>query len=689
MSRPGAAYPLGGSGVGPYFGNDFRAAYLPGATLKGNGQAVGLLEFDGYYASDVSRYESNASLPSVPLNIVLLDGLDGSAGSNNVEPALDIEVTVAMAPGLSQIVVYEGGYADDILNQMAVDNTAAQLSSSWSWGAPDAGADQIFQEFAAQGQSFFQASGDNGAYSGSIDSPAEDPYITVVGATTLTTSGSTSNRVAETAWNWYTTGSGTNGTGGGTSTFYSIPDWQRTVSMATNGGSKSMRNLPDVAMVGDQIWVNYNNGSAAVFGGTSVSTPLWAAFTALINEEAAARGRTSVGFVNPALYGFGAGTNYAALFHDITTGNNTNPASPSRFQAVAGYDLCTGWGTPSGQALIDALAGSADALRVTPGFGFLASGLVGGPFTDGSTAFILTNTSATPLDWTAASSVPWLGLSASGGSLAATGTTASVTASLTGEAAKLAAGSYAGEIWFTNVTGGTAQSRQFNLLASRTLVVNGDFESGSFTPWVFSGDGAENFVAGAGDYPDFVHSGSWGACLGQVGLPLATLTESISTTPGQSFLLSFWLSSPANPDSPYQTTPNEFIVAWNEHKIFEQLDLPVFAWTNLQFVVTAKGATGTLEFGFRDDPSALGLDDINLLPLPLPAVSAAPMINGTVSLTWNTLAGAYYQIQYLTELSQTGWTNLGGPIQATNASLTVVDSLGPNRQRFYRVVVSP
>ena len=41
---------------GQFIGNDFRAAYLPGVTLTGTGQAVGLLEFDGYYANDIAQY---------------------------------------------------------------------------------------------------------------------------------------------------------------------------------------------------------------------------------------------------------------------------------------------------------------------------------------------------------------------------------------------------------------------------------------------------------------------------------------------------------------------------------------------------------------------------------------------------------------------------------------------------------
>jgi hypothetical protein len=79
----------------------------------------------------------------------------------------------------------------------------------------------------------------------------------------------------------------------------------------------------------------------------------------LINQQAVNNGGTAIGFINPAIYALGQATNYASLFHDITTGNNTNAASDNLYFAVPGYDLCTGWGTPAGQNLIDALAGPA------------------------------------------------------------------------------------------------------------------------------------------------------------------------------------------------------------------------------------------------------------------------------------------------------------------------------------------
>src|SRR5262249_5167041 len=157
-----------------------------------------------------------------------------------------IEVAGAMAPGLAAILVYEAGGPDgdgnDILNRMATDNLAKQLSSSWSFPV-DATTSQIFQQLIAQGQSFFSASGDNGAYTAGAPTPFDDPHITCVGGTTLHTS-STGAWQSEASWNQ---ADGT--TGGGISATFSIPAWQQGINMSNNLGSTSMRNLPDVAMI--------------------------------------------------------------------------------------------------------------------------------------------------------------------------------------------------------------------------------------------------------------------------------------------------------------------------------------------------------------------------------------------------------------------------------------------------------
>jgi subtilase family serine protease len=366
--------PNSGSGPsGSYRGNDFRAAYVPEVTtnqLSGATQSIALVEFDGYYSNDIALYESQAGLPSVTLTNILIDGFSGtpSGNVNNVtEVSLDIEMVISMAPGVSKVIVYEAPLNSawvDILSRIANDNLARQISCSWGGGGPDPSSETAFKQMAAQGQSFFNASGDSDAFTGSVPFPSDSTNITQVGGTTLSTTGPGGAWESETVWNW---GGGT-GSSGGVSTFYAIPGWQQGINMTTNKGSTAMRNIPDVALTADNIYVIFNNGqTSSGIGGTSVAAPLWAGFTVLMNQQAANANRPSVGFINPAIYAIGKGTNYAADFHDIVDGDNIWSGSPTQFYAASGYDLCTGWGTPTGTNFINALAGPAGTSLIQNG----------------------------------------------------------------------------------------------------------------------------------------------------------------------------------------------------------------------------------------------------------------------------------------------------------------------------------
>jgi uncharacterized repeat protein (TIGR01451 family) len=374
--KPAAA--TGSGPFGNYIGNDFRNAYVPGSSLNGAGQTLALVEFDGYAASDIQEYETMAGRTNIPLQNVLLDGFTGVPTGNGgeVEVSLDIEMVVSMDPALAEMVIYEGNpnnfFPNDVLNQIATDDTARQISSSWSWsGGPSATSDHIFQEMDLQGQTYFNAEGDEDAFTpgaGSVNGvdnpfldhyPGDSPYITEVGGTTLTMNGAGASYASETVWNWdirYGPAYDGIGTCGGTSSFYAIPTWQTNISMAINQGSTTFRNMPDVALTADDVFVIADSG---VFypgtGGTSCAAPLWAGFTALINQQATNDFLSPVGFINPALYSIANTPNYTNCFHDIVTGNNTWSGSPSAFYAVSNYDLCTGLGTPTGTNLINLL----------------------------------------------------------------------------------------------------------------------------------------------------------------------------------------------------------------------------------------------------------------------------------------------------------------------------------------------
>jgi xanthomonalisin len=363
----------GGSGpAGEYLPSDMRAAYYGNGPLTGAGQTIGILSFDGYLSSDLQLYYSKTGMSSnVPVKNVLVGGYSGactavssptSSSCDDGEQVLDIVNAIGMAPGIQQILFYEGSSNTEILNQMATDNVAKILSSSWGWNPADAASDDpIFQEFAAQGQTFLSASGDDGEFNSSTYSfPGVDPYILQVGGTVLTTTGPGGAWSAETAWPE---------SGGGYVSGTAIPTWQQLpgVINASNLGSTTLRNSPDVAAEANFDNPTVINGSFVTgYGGTSFATPRWAGFLALVNQQSVANGKGTVGFINPALYNLGVSSNYSTSFHDITSGSNPpTTGEGSGLPAVRGYDLVTGWGSPTGAGLINQLAG-VSASRRTP-----------------------------------------------------------------------------------------------------------------------------------------------------------------------------------------------------------------------------------------------------------------------------------------------------------------------------------
>jgi hypothetical protein len=352
-----------GSGPDGFFlGSDMRAAYAPGTTLTGAGQAVGLFEFGPYNLSDVQAYFSFIGQPlNVPIVNVILDGVSPicGAGCDDGEEVIDIQQSISMAPGLSAVIVYEGNNDTDMFNQMATDNVAKQLSCSFGFLPADPASDEpIFQEFAAQGQNLFVASGDGGAYfgnppdcadfnnlNGCIFYPADDPDITAAGGTDLTTNGPGGTWLSETGWIGSGGGFSTNGLG--------IPTYQAPVINGSNQGSATLRNIPDVAAEANTDNFFCANGGCFIgVGGTSLAGPRWAGFLALANEQG---NGSLIGFLNPTIYALGQTANYNNAFHDITSGNNFNGGSPDLFSDVVGYDLVTGWGSPNDSGLLDAL----------------------------------------------------------------------------------------------------------------------------------------------------------------------------------------------------------------------------------------------------------------------------------------------------------------------------------------------
>jgi len=351
-SRQGEAghiRPMTGTGPGgSYLPSDMRAAYYGTGSLTGSGQTVGIFSFGGYLTSDLTLFFQQTGMQSsVPVNNVLVDGYNGActAPCDDGEQILDIVNAIGIAPGLSQVRVYEaafgsGGHDPDIFNKMATENIAKQIDCSWLWHPADPSSDDpIFQEFAAQGQTLFVASGDWASYPNPSDPfyfPPEDAYVTAVGGTHLTTNGAGGSWQSETAWS--------DAGGGYSQDGIAIPSYQHIsgVINSSNNGSTTLRNVPDVAAEADFDNFDCDNGvCSGNWGGTSFAAPRWAGYMALVNQQNAANGKATLGFINPFIYGIGTNSAYGGFFHDITSGTNGG------FNAVTGYDLVTGWGSPS------------------------------------------------------------------------------------------------------------------------------------------------------------------------------------------------------------------------------------------------------------------------------------------------------------------------------------------------------
>jgi subtilase family serine protease len=358
------------TGSGPsasFLGSDMRAAYY-GGTLTGSGQVVGLLEYYGTDLADLQTYYTNAH-QTYPGSIITLLSTDGTSTScvysscDDTEQTLDMTQALGMAPGLSGLVMFVGSADSAIFNSMATHTPLAlNLSSSWTWYPADPSTDDpYFKEFAAQGQNLFQAAGDSGKWttSGTASEiyPADDPYVTSVGGTDLSTSSAAGPWASETAW--------ADGGGGISPDRYAIPSWQSTAAAGCASCSQSYRNGPDVSANANftyYVCADQTTCTANEYGGTSFAAPLWAGYLALVNQQRTSDGNGSLGFINPALYSIGTGSSYDSNFHDITSGSNG-------YSATTGYDLATGWGSPNGANLLNTLAGTV----VKPGFSLSAS----------------------------------------------------------------------------------------------------------------------------------------------------------------------------------------------------------------------------------------------------------------------------------------------------------------------------
>jgi subtilase family serine protease len=728
------AQPLSFNGTGPsheYAGNDFRNAYVPGTGLDGSGQTVAVLEYSDYFMVDVTNYENYVGAligvtNYVPLTTVLVGSTTPGTNAND-EVALDIEMAIAMAPKLARIIVYEKySVSSTLLNRIATDNLAKQVSSSWlvgNWSSGTATAyDNILKNMATQGQSFFQASGDHDAWTGPqpLDSgvtvPLDSPYATIVGGTTLTMNNYGVSWASETVWNRNLSGIPNEGSGGGISTYYTIPAWQTNINMTTNGGSAIYRNIPDVALTANNIFVCFGNGDTSgfyYFSGTSAAAPLWAGFIALVNQQSVAANPTNfVGFLNPALYAIAASTNYNNCFHDIATGDNIGTNTPGMFYATNGYDLCTGLGTPAGTNLINALAPMPYCLTqpanltVTAGssaqFSVLAAGL---PPLGYRWLFNGTNLPATANVFGTASNVVTLTnvTSANAGNYRVIVTNAS--------------GSATSTVAALTVNGQSSPVMTLTSSANPCGYLNSLSFTAGLTPAGATGT-VQFLTNGILFNTQTLTAGS------AISAALATLPRGTST-----------IAARYSGDTSFLPVTNTFLQAVTNHPplalVFYtnryaglSLKLPVSVLTNnwsdadgdalalAGIGVSTNGVTviinaGTLVYFNTNnvaDRFACSISDgwggtnlqyvyIAVLPLPsnaVPAIAGVVSSNGMIWLSLGGMGGLTYVVQGTTNLMSPGsWLPLATNVPETNGFWRFSDAITNNPYRFYRLKLAP
>ena len=139
------------------------------------------------------------------------------------------------------------------------------------------------------------------------------------------------------------------------------------------------------------------------------------------------------------------------------------------------------------------------------------------------------------------------------------------------------------------------------IVVPNSLLLNGGFETGTFTNWTLTGVTRDNRVTTGSTY---AHSGKYGAELGARPVDgVGFLSQTLSTTPGADYLISFWL------DVSLALTTNDFQVSWNGDVLLDETNVSSFNWTNFQLMATATGTNSTLKFEYLAG-AVYSLDDV-------------------------------------------------------------------------------
>ena len=329
------------------FPAQLRAAYRYNAIPnQGQGMVIGIVDAcdDPTLEADLGVFSTQFHLPACTTGngcftkITNNNLCSGHGGNWALEQSLDVEWAHAMAPA-AKIVIVESATADEALFtavDQAVSGGSNVVSMSWGYGGGFSGEQAEDPHFQVPGVTFFASTGDSGCIT---NYPAESPYVVAVGGThlVLLTSAPPPNPLAtnygsESAWS---------GSGGGISMYETEPSYQEGVQHS------GFRSIPDVALdaspaSGVAVYDTYDGYNWVVVGGTSLSSPVWAAFMAIENSlRVAGHGSTIQQFLPDLYQTIYTSPDYPLDFHDITTGS-----SGGICVAGTGYDYVTGVGTP-------------------------------------------------------------------------------------------------------------------------------------------------------------------------------------------------------------------------------------------------------------------------------------------------------------------------------------------------------
>ena len=340
--------------------------------IDGTGQHIAIATYNGFHLDDVNGFFVQTNISPAPVvDQINFNGTAPMDEDSAVETELDTEFSGMMAPG-AQIHVFtsaDNSEAGEIALFTAIldDNRAQVVNYSWgscesqATAASRADLDKVFARAVAQGVNILVASGDSGSEgcSGSTsnvaDWPASEPTAVAVGGTSFALD--SSGNLAETAWS----GTGSQGgSGGGVSSVYKLPAYQSNFQSPYRN-----RSIPDVSFdadpnSGQQVWTSCqpnkktgacSHGTAGWMGigGTSMATPQWTGFLALVGQARANTQKATLGFLNPIIYSMSA-SDRAQTFHDITSGDNGG------YQAGPGWDAVTGWGSMQADSLLNYLS---------------------------------------------------------------------------------------------------------------------------------------------------------------------------------------------------------------------------------------------------------------------------------------------------------------------------------------------